>query len=54
MYQYLFHGYHLVSILVTVRDTSASISNSPVFPHTILNPLKQSRLDISNPKQTFV
>ena len=35
-------------------DTSTSISNSPVSLHTALDPFKQSRLDISNPKQTFV
>ena len=54
MYQYLFYGYHLVYILVTVPDTSTLISNSPVFPHAVLNPLKQSRLDFSHPKETFV
>ena len=31
-----------------------SISNSAAFPHTILDSLKQSRLDFSNSKQTFV
>ena len=35
-------------------DTSTSISNSAVFLHTVLYPLKQSRLDFTNPKQTFV
>ena len=35
-------------------DTSTSISNSPVSLHTALDPFKQSRLDFSNPKQTFV
>ena len=48
MYQYLFYDYHLVYILATVWDTSMSISNSAVFLHTVLDPLK------SNSKQTFV
>ena len=54
MYQYLFYDYYLVYILATVWDTSTSISNFTVFQHTVLNLLKQSRLDFSNPKQTFV
>ena len=43
-----------VHILATVWDTSMPISNSAVFQHTVLDPLKQSRFDFSNPKQTFV
>ena len=54
MYQHLFYDYHLVYILATVLGTSTSISNSAVFLHTVLDPLKQSRLDFSNAKQTFV
>ena len=54
MCQYVFHDYHLVYILTTVWDTSTSISNSALFLNTILDPLKQSRLDSSNPKRTFV
>ena len=54
MHQYLFYDHHLVYILATVWDTSMSISNSANFLHTVLDPLKQSRLDFSNPKQTFV
>ena len=53
-YQYLFYDYHLVFILATVGDTSTSISNSLVSLHTIYDPFKHSRLDFSNPKQTFV
>ena len=54
IYQYLFYDYHLFYILVTVWDTSTSISNSAVFLYTALDPLKQKRLDFSNPKQTCV
>ena len=53
-YQYLFYDYHLVYILATVWDTSTSISNSAVFLHIVLDPLKQRRPDFSQPKKTFV
>ena len=54
MYLYLLYDYHLVYILATLWDTSMSMSNYAVLLHTVLDPLKQSRLDFSNPKQTFV
>ena len=50
----MFYDYHLVYILATVWDTSTSISDSSVFLHTVLDPLEQSRLGFSNPKETFV
>ena len=50
MYQYFFYDYHLVYILATVRDASTSISNSAVFLHTVLDSLKQRRLDFRSPK----
>ena len=46
--------YHLVYIFATVWDTSISISNFAVFLHIVLDPLKQSRLPFSNPKESFV
>ena len=49
----LFYDYHLVYILAAVWDTSMSTSNSAVFQHTVLNPIEQSRLDFSEPKQTL-
>ena len=51
MYQYLLYDYRLVYILVAVWDKLTSISNSTVFLHTVLDPLKQSWLDFSNTKQ---
>ena len=44
----------LFSLSSLIWDTSTPISNSAVFQHTVLDPLKQSRFDFSNPKQTFV
>ena len=54
MYQHLFYNYHLIYILAPVWDTSTSISNPSGFLYTVLDPLKQSALDFTNPKQTFV
>ena len=54
MYQHLFYNYHLIYILAPVWDTSTSISNLSGFLYTVLDPLKQSALDFTNPKQTFV
>ena len=54
IYQYFFYDYHLVYILATMWDTATSISNSAVFLQTVLDPLKQSKLDFSNTKQIFV
>ena len=53
-YQYLFYDYHVFYISATVWDTSTSISNSIVFLHILLDPRKESRFDISNPRETFV
>ena len=54
MYQSLFYDYQLVYILVTIRDISTSVLNFAVLVYTVLDPLKQSELDFSNPKQTLV
>ena len=54
MYQHLFYNYHLIYILAPVWDTSTSISNPSGFLYTVLDPIKQSTLDFTNPKQTFV
>ena len=54
MYQYLFYDYQPVYIFATVWHTSTSLSNSSVFLQTVHDTLKQSRLDFSNLKQTFV